>query len=47
MSWGRSSSSRAPARAGPSHPQEQQELVRLCAKGNRELLKLQREILKR
>ena len=28
-------------------PQEQQELVRLCAKGNRELLKLQREILKR
>ena len=26
---------------------EQQELVRLCAKGNRELLKLQREILKR
>ena len=27
--------------------QEQQELVRLCAKGNRELLKLQREILKR
>ena len=28
-------------------PQEQQELVRLCAKGNRELLKIQREILKR
>ena len=28
-------------------PQEQQELVRLCAKGNRELLALQREILKR
>ena len=28
-------------------PQEQRELVRLCAKGNRELLKLQREILKR
>ena len=28
-------------------PEEQQELVRLCAKGNRELLKLQREILKR
>lgn len=27
--------------------EEQQELVRLCAKGNRELLKLQREILKR
>ena len=27
-------------------PQEQQELVRLCAKRNRELLKLQREILK-
>ena len=26
---------------------EQQKLVRLCAKGNRELLKLQREILKR
>ena len=28
-------------------PQEQQELVRLCAKGNRELLAIQREILKR
>ena len=28
-------------------PQEQQELVRLCAKGNRELLNIQREILKR
>ena len=28
-------------------PQEQQELVRLCAKGNRDLLELQREILKR
>ena len=27
--------------------QEQQELVRLCAKGNRELLAIQREILKR
>ena len=26
-------------------PQEQQELVRLCAKGNRELLKLQKQIL--
>ena len=27
--------------------EEQQELVRLCAKGNRELLNIQREILKR
>ena len=27
-------------------PQEQQELVRLCAKGNRELLELQKELLK-
>ena len=27
--------------------QEQQDLVRLCAKGNRELLAIQREILKR
>ena len=26
-------------------PEEQQELVRLCAKGNRELLELQKEAL--